>query len=60
MSISVSVVTQIGEGGSCQALKFWPWDSDKVITASINGTVTLHDFPTLQGNVLADTMNCHE
>ncbi|WAR15544.1 DDB2-like protein [Mya arenaria] len=48
----------IGEGGSCQAMKFWPWDCGKIITASINGRVTLHDIETSSENPLADTMNC--
>ena len=41
-------------------MKFWPWDIDKVVSASINGTVTLHDFETEQGTVLADTMDSYE
>ncbi|KAH3828368.1 DNA damage-binding protein 2-like [Dreissena polymorpha] len=49
-----------GEGGSCQALKFWPWDNSKVLTASIDGTVTLKDLETNDRLTLADTMNCHD
>ncbi|ESP01107.1 hypothetical protein LOTGIDRAFT_53959, partial [Lottia gigantea] len=47
-----------GPGGSIQAIKFWPWDHNRVLTASINGTVTLHDFEGRQTQVLSDTMNC--
>ncbi|XP_045163236.2 DNA damage-binding protein 2-like [Mercenaria mercenaria] len=50
----------IGAAGSCQAMKFWPWDTDKMVSASINGTVTLHDFETKQGTVLADTMDSYD
>ncbi|KAK3603470.1 hypothetical protein CHS0354_030310 [Potamilus streckersoni] len=46
-----------GAGRSCQALKFWPWDSSRVITASVDGTVTLHDFEGRNNQILADTMN---
>lgn len=50
----------IGAAGSCQAIKFWPWDTDKIVSASINGTVTLHDFETQTGTVLADTMDSYD
>ncbi|XP_060551606.1 DNA damage-binding protein 2-like, partial [Ruditapes philippinarum] len=53
-------VQGIGAAGSCQAMKFWPWDMNKVVSASINGTVTLHDFETKQGTVLADTMDSYD
>ena len=51
---------QDGAGGSCQAMKFWPWDLDRVVSASINGTVTLHDFEGRQKQILADTMDPYE
>ncbi|KAL4221279.1 DNA damage-binding protein 2 [Mactra antiquata] len=54
------IVQGIGAAGSCQAMKFWPWDRDKVVSASINGTVTLHDFELQTGTVLADTMNSYD
>ena len=41
-------------------MKFWPWDSDRVLKASIDGTVTLHDFEGRQDQILADTMNSYE
>ncbi|KAL3861308.1 hypothetical protein ACJMK2_007344 [Sinanodonta woodiana] len=49
-----------GAGGSCQALKFWPWDSSHVVTASVDGTVTLYDFEGRSNQILADTMNSQD
>ncbi|XP_052819734.1 DNA damage-binding protein 2-like isoform X2 [Mya arenaria] len=51
------MITGTGANGSCQEVKFWPWDSDKVVSASINGTVKLHQFDPQHDIVLADTMN---
>ena len=41
-------------------MKFWPWDTDRVVSASLDGTVTLHDFEGRQNQILADTMDSYE
>ena len=51
---------QAGAGGSCQAMKFWPWDTDRVVSALLDGTVTLHDFEGRQNQILADTKDSYE
>ena len=55
-----NIYFQIGPGGSIQALKFDPRDSQFVLTASIDGTVTKHGLDGKHRMILADTMNCHE
>ncbi|XP_050402939.2 DNA damage-binding protein 2-like [Patella vulgata] len=46
-----------GERGSIQAMKFWPWNNSFVCTASVNGTVTLHDLEGRQSQILSGTKN---
>ena len=50
----------MGPGGSIQAVKFWPWNRDLVLTASISGRVMLNDFEGKRSQVLSDTFNCYE
>ncbi|XP_013407815.1 DNA damage-binding protein 2 isoform X2 [Lingula anatina] len=50
----------MGPGGSIQAMKFWPRDDRRVVTASIDGTVTLQDFEGKHRQIILDTMNCHD
>ncbi|XP_069125992.1 LOW QUALITY PROTEIN: DNA damage-binding protein 2-like [Argopecten irradians] len=50
----------IGPGGIINALKFWPYNSNMVLSAAVDGRVTLHDFEGRQSRVLADTLNCHD
>ncbi|XP_033730251.1 DNA damage-binding protein 2-like [Pecten maximus] len=49
----------IGPGGIINALKFWPYDNDKVLTAAVDGRVTLHDFEGRQSRVVTDTLDAH-
>lgn len=49
-----------GSGGNIQAMKFWPLDDSKVVSAGLDGTVTLHDLNGKLSSVLADTMNFYE
>lgn len=49
-----------GAGGNTQALKFWPLDDCKVVSAGLDGTLTLHDLNGKLSSVLADTMNFYE
>ena len=49
-----------GSGGNIQAMKFWPLDDSKVVSAGLDGTVTLHDLNGKLSTVLADTMNFYE
>ena len=56
----VSFLSQKGPGGSIQAMKFDPRNNNRVITASINGMVTNHDFEGIHTRILSDTMNCCE
>ena len=41
-------------------MKFWPLDDSKVVSAGLDGTVTLHDLNGKLSSVLADTMNFYE
>ncbi|XP_071111867.1 DNA damage-binding protein 2-like [Haliotis cracherodii] len=50
----------IGPGGSIQAIKFWPWNHRRIITASIDGRVVLQDTDGRKADVLSDTFNCHD
>lgn len=50
----------IGAGGIINALKFWPEDHKKVLSAAVDGRVTLHDFEGKRTQVLADTTNPHD
>ncbi|XP_060068575.1 DNA damage-binding protein 2-like [Ylistrum balloti] len=52
-------VQGIGPGGIINALKFWPYDYDKVVTAAVDGRVTVHDFEGRQSKVIADTLDAH-
>jgi hypothetical protein len=57
---AILVSLQIGPGGSINAMKFWPWDNDLVLTASVDGRVTLNDFENKKTRVLSDTMSSTE
>ncbi|XP_067658160.1 DNA damage-binding protein 2-like [Haliotis asinina] len=50
----------IGPGGSIQALKFWPWDHNRIVTASIDGRVVVQDTDGRKTDVLSDTFNCYD
>lgn len=50
----------MGAGGIINAVKFWPADQSKVVTAAVDGTVTLNDFEGRNTQIIADTMNPHE
>lgn len=49
-----------GSGGNIQAVKFWPLDECKVVSAGLDGTVSLHDLNGKLSFVLADTMNFYD
>ncbi|XP_076445595.1 DNA damage-binding protein 2-like [Babylonia areolata] len=50
----------IGPGGSIQAVKIWPWNSDWVLTASIDGRVMIRDWEQKHCQILSDTLNCYD
>lgn len=56
----MSLGLQKGPGGSVQAMKFMPNDLTKLLTASIDGTLTVSDFQDKRSQVLIDTHNCYE
>ncbi|XP_048751800.2 DNA damage-binding protein 2-like isoform X1 [Ostrea edulis] len=50
----------MGAGGIINAIKFWPHDYSKILTAAVDGTVTLNDLEGKNTQILADTLNAHE
>ena len=48
---------KMGAGGIINGLKFWPEDSSRVVSAAVDGTVTLHDVEGRDKRILVDTMN---
>lgn len=57
-NINDRFIQGIGAGGSVQAMKFWPWNTDMIVTASIDGQVILRDLEGRHSRVLSDTLNC--
>uniref|UniRef100_A0A8W8K3K2 DNA damage-binding protein 2 n=1 Tax=Magallana gigas TaxID=29159 RepID=A0A8W8K3K2_MAGGI len=50
----------MGAGGIINSIKFWPHDNSKVLTAAVDGTITLNDIEGKNTQILADTLNAHE
>lgn len=50
----------MGAGGIINAIKFWPHDYSKILTAAVDGTITLNDIEGKNTQILADTLNAHE
>ncbi|XP_061196918.1 DNA damage-binding protein 2-like [Saccostrea echinata] len=50
----------MGPGGIINAIKFWPHDYNKILTAAVDGTITLNDLEGKNTQVLADTLNVHD
>lgn len=50
----------MGAGGIINAIKFWPHNYSKILTAAVDGTITLNDIEGKNTQVLADTLNAHE
>lgn len=50
----------MGAGGIINAIKFWPHDYSKILTAAVDGTITLNDIEGKNTQILADTLNAHD
>ncbi|XP_022338170.2 DNA damage-binding protein 2-like isoform X1 [Crassostrea virginica] len=50
----------MGAGGIINAIKFWPHNYSKILTAAVDGTITLNDIEGKNTQVLADTLNAHD
>ncbi|XP_062606805.1 DNA damage-binding protein 2-like isoform X1 [Saccostrea cucullata] len=50
----------MGPGGIINAIRFWPHDYNKILTAAVDGTITLNDLEGKNTQVLADTQNAYD
>ena len=54
------VCWQSGAGGTITAMKFLPRDTSRVVTAAVDGTVTVQDFDCKKKDILLDTQCGYE